>query len=104
MFRPGRASALKLREDSPALHFVQQIRDEAHRFAITGHRSLRAKRRRTSTLETLPGIGPVLRQRLLTEFGGLPGVRRAGVEDLARVRGVSPRLARDVYERLREDE
>ncbi len=104
VFRPGRASALKLREDSPALHFVQQIRDEAHRFAITGHRSLRAKRRRTSTLETLPGIGPVLRQRLLTEFGGLPGVRRAGVEDLARVRGVSPRLARDVYERLREDE
>lgn len=104
VFRPGRASPLDLREDSPALHFIQQIRDEAHRFAITGHRSQRAKRRRTSTLETLPGVGPVLRQRLLTEFGGLPGVRRAGVEDLARVRGVSPRLAREVYERLREEE
>ena len=104
VFRPGRASALELREDSPALHFIQQVRDEAHRFAITGHRSLRARRRRTSTLETLPGVGPVLRQRLLTEFGGLPGVRRAGAEDLARVRGVSPRLAREVYERLREEE
>ena len=104
VFRPGRASPLDLREDSPALHFIQQIRDEAHRFAITGHRSQRARRRRTSTLETLPGVGPVLRQRLLTEFGGLPGVRRAGVEDLARVRGVSARLAREVYERLREGE
>ena len=104
VYRPGRASPLDLREDSPALHFIQSIRDEAHRFAITGHRSRRARRRRTSTLEALPGIGPVLRQRLLTEFGGLPGVRRAGVEDLARVRGVSPRLAREVYERLREEE
>ena len=104
VYRPGRASPLDLREDSPALHLIQSIRDEAHRFAITGHRSRRARRRRTSTLETLPGIGPVLRQRLLTEFGGLPGVRRAGVEDLARVRGVSPRLAREVYERLREEE
>ena len=104
VYRPGRASALDLREDSPALHLIQSIRDEAHRFAITGHRSRRARRRRTSTLEALPGIGPVLRQRLLTEFGGLPGVRRAGVEDLARVRGVSPRLAREVYERLREEE
>lgn len=104
VFRPGRASPLDLREDSPALHLIQQIRDEAHRFAITGHRSQRARRRRTSTLEALPGIGPVLRQRLLTEFGGLPGVRRAGVEDLARVRGVSVRRAREIYERLREEE
>ena len=104
VFRPGGASPLDLREDSPALHLIQQIRDEAHRFAITGHRSQRARRRRTSTLETLPGIGPVLRQRLLTEFGGLPGVRRAGVEDLARVRGVSVRRAREIYERLREEE
>ena len=104
VFRPARASPLDLREDSPALHLIQQIRDEAHRFAITGHRSQRARRRRTSTLETLPGIGPVLRQRLLTEFGGLPGVRRAGVEDLARVRGVSVRRAREIYERLREEE
>ena len=104
VLRPGRASALGLRADSPALHLIQQIRDEAHRFAITGHRSQRNKRRRTSTLETLPGIGPVLRQRLLSEFGGLPGVKRAGAEDLARVRGISPRLARTVYERLRDEE
>ena len=104
VLRPGRASALRLRQDSPALHLIQQIRDEAHRFAITGHRSQRNRRRRTSTLESLPGVGPVLRQRLLSEFGGLPGVKRAGVEDLARVRGISRRLARSVYERLREEE
>ena len=104
IFRPGRASPIDLREDSPALHLVQQIRDEAHRFAITGHRSRRNRRRRTSTLQALPGIGPVLRQRLLSEFGGLPGVRRAGVEDLSRIRGISPRLARAVYESLRDEE
>ena len=104
VYRPSRASALRLPADSPALHLIQRIRDEAHRFAITGHRSQRNRRRRTSTLESLPGIGAVLRQRLLTEFGGLPGVKRAGMEDLARVRGISSRLARTVYERLREDE
>ena len=104
LYRPGNASPVRLPGDSPALHLVQRIRDEAHRFAITGHRSQRSRRRRTSTLESLPGIGAVLRQRLLTEFGGLAGVRRAGIEDLTRVRGVSPRLARIVYERLREAE
>ena len=103
VFRPGCTNALRLPPDSPALHLIQRVRDEAHRFAITGHRSQRNRRRRTSTLESLPGIGSVLRQRLLTEFGGLAGVRRAGVEDLARIRGISPRLARDVYERLREE-
>lgn len=91
-----------LPEDSPALHLIQQVRDEAHRFAITGHRAQRNRRRRTSTLESLPGVGPVLRRRLLVEFGGLPGLRRAGVEDLARVKGISPRIARTVYEFLQE--
>lgn len=102
IYLPGRASPLALPEESPALHLVQQVRDEAHRFAITGHRSQRAKRRRTSTLEALPGVGPVLRQRLLSEFGGLAGVRRAGVEDLARIRGVSQRRALEIYDALRE--
>ena len=104
IFLPGRGAPLRLPEDSPALHLIQQVRDEAHRFAITGHRSRRAKRRRTSTLEDLPGVGPVLRQRLLSEFGGLPGVRRAGAEDLARIRGISPRLALRIYDHLRDGE
>lgn len=104
IFLPGRGSPLRLPEDSPALHLIQQVRDEAHRFAITGHRSRRAKRRRTSTLEELPGVGPILRQRLLSEFGGLSGVRRAGTEDLARIRGISPRLALRIYDHLRDGE
>lgn len=99
---PGARTPLMLPEDSPALHLIQQVRDEAHRFAITGHRAQRNRRRRTSTLESLPGVGPVLRRRLLVEFGGLPGLRRAGVEDLARVKGISPRIARTVYEFLQE--
>ena len=104
VYLPERKLPLRLPESSPALHLIQQVRDEAHRFAITGHRSRRGRRRRTSTLEALPGVGPVLRQRLLSEFGGLTGVRRAGAEDLARVRGVSPRLALRIYDCLREGE
>ena len=88
--------------DSPALHLIQRIRDEAHRFAITGHRLQRNRSRRTSVLERIPGIGTRRRRRLLSEFGGLQGVSRAGVEDLMQVRGISRDLALAIYEAFRD--
>lgn len=87
-----------LAEDAPGLHLIQQIRDEAHRFAISGHRGARAKARNRSVLEDIPGLGPKRRTQLLKHFGGLQGVRRAGVEDLAAVPGISKKLARSVYD------
>jgi len=90
--------------DSPALHLIQQIRDEAHRFAITGHRQRRAKTRNTSVLEGINGLGPKRRQTLLKQFGGLQEVARAGVEDLARVPGISKQLAQRVYDVFHVDE
>ena len=87
-----------LEKDSLALHLIQQIRDEAHRFAITGHRRRRNKRRSKSVLEEIPGIGPKRRQNLLKQFGGLQGIARAGVEDLSRVEGINEMLALQRYE------
>ncbi len=87
-----------LSEDDPGLHLIQQIRDEAHRFAISGHRGARAKKRNRSALEDIPGLGPKRRAQLLKHFGGLQGVRKAGVEDLAAVPGISIKLARIVYD------
>lgn len=85
---------------SSALRLVQRIRDEAHRFAITGHRRKRAKRYNESVLETVPGLGPAKRRALLTHFGGLQGVLRAGVADLERAAGVGPQLAQALYDHL----
>jgi len=87
-----------LAEDTPGLHLIQQIRDEAHRFAITGHRGARGRARTHSVLEDIPGLGPKRRSALLKHFGGLQGVRKAGVEDLAAVPGISTRLARTIYD------
>ena len=98
LFLVGRAGEVVLPPDSPALHLLQQVRDEAHRFAITGHRQRRAKARKTSTLEGIDGLGPKRRQKLLQQFGGLQEVKRAGVEDLASVEGISLSLAQKVYD------
>ncbi|WP_237064887.1 excinuclease ABC subunit UvrC [Microbulbifer guangxiensis] len=91
---------LVLSADSPALHLIQQVRDEAHRFAITGHRQRRDKKRRESPLEGIPGIGPARRRALLRHFGGLREIKRATVEELSSVDGVSRKLAQDIYSAL----
>jgi len=97
---PGRADALSLPHDHPGLHLLQQIRDEAHRFAIQGHRARRGKARTTSTLQEIAGIGAAKRKALLTHFGGVKGVQAASVEDLARVPGISRTLAQRIYAEL----
>lgn len=103
LFLVGREGEVTLTADSPALHLLQQVRDEAHRFAITGHRARRAKARQTSSLEDIPGLGAKRRQKILQQFGGLQEVIRAGVEDLARVEGISPALAQKIYDRFHGD-
>ena len=103
LFLAGRNTATILPSDSPALHLIQQIRDEAHRFAITGHRQRRAKTRKTSRLEEIPGLGPKRRRELLKQFGGLQGVRGAGIDDLVKVRGISRALAEKIYDSFHLD-
>ncbi len=100
---PDSRHAITLPADSPALHLIQQIRDEAHRFAITGHRQRRARSRTSSPLENIPGVGARRRQQLLQQLGGLREVARAGVEDLTRVRGISRTLAQQIYDAFHGD-
>ncbi len=94
---------IQLAANSPALHLIQQIRDEAHRFAITGHRQRRQKSRNRSSLETIEGVGNKRRQNLIKHFGGIQGIERAGVDDLARVPGINKNLAQKIYDTFHEN-
>ncbi len=108
--RPGEESLLLCRQgrevhmnhDSPALHLIQQIRDEAHRFAVAGHRAARAKVRKKSVLEDIAGLGPKRRKALLTHFGGLRELKLASEEDISNVPGISKHLAQQVYDFFHE--
>ena len=91
---------IHLAQHSLALHLIQQIRDEAHRFAITSHRKRRNKKRMHSPLENIEGLGPKRRQNLLKYFGGIRGVSKAGVEELAKVPGISKNLAKAIYQEM----
>lgn len=101
LIRSDNGKEISLPDNSPALHLIQHIRDESHRFAITGHKARRDKTRRQSTLEAIPGVGTKRRRELLKYFGGLQGVRNASVGDLQRVPGISHNIAKEIYEGLR---
>jgi excinuclease ABC subunit C len=94
---PEQDQPLRLPPDSPALHLIQRIRDEAHRFAIAGHRGRRDKARVSSGLEAIEGLGPARRRALLKALGGLPQVKRAGIDELAKVEGINRTLAERIY-------
>jgi len=102
LFLEGQSTGIKLAANSPAMHLVQQIRDEAHRFAITGHRARRAKAQTQSILQEIPGIGAKRRQALLKYFGGLQGIQSAGIRDLEKVDGINEDLAQKIYHYLKK--
>lgn len=100
---PGSKAPLNYQQQTPGMHLIQQIRDEAHRFAIMGHRQQRAKQRTQSILETIPGLGPKRRQQLLKQFGGLQGLKRANLQELQLLPGIGQDLAERLYHALHED-
>lgn len=101
LFIEGQSNGIKLAANSVEMHLVQQIRDEAHRFAITGHRARRGKAQTQSILQEIPGIGNKRRQALLKHFGGLQGIQQAGVKDLSKVVGINADLAEKIYRHLK---
>jgi len=98
LFHPGMSEPIPVESGSAALLLIQQVRDEAHRFAITGHRQRRSRAGTQSVLESIEGLGPKRRQQLLKQFGGLRAVKRASVDALAGVDGISRLLAQRVYD------
>lgn len=102
LFLEGQSVGIKLAANSPSMHLVQQIRDEAHRFAITGHRARRGKAQTQSILQEIPGIGAKRRQSLLKHFGGLQGIQQAGIKDLHKVPGINEDLAEKIYHYVRK--
>ncbi|WP_447928568.1 excinuclease ABC subunit UvrC [Vreelandella sp. EE27] len=100
LFLESSDNPLPMDPASPALHLIQHIRDESHRFAIAGHRAQRDKARRTSTLQDIPGVGPKRRRELLRFFGGLQGIQKASKDELARVPGISAAMAATIYQAL----
>ncbi|MGK0442613.1 MAG: excinuclease ABC subunit C [Pseudohongiellaceae bacterium] len=100
LYRPDTGDEFVMPSDSPALHLMQHIRDESHRFAITGHKQRRDKKRRESPLEGIPGVGPKRRRELLRYLGGWQEVSAASADDLAKVPGISQKLADDIYTAL----
>jgi excinuclease ABC subunit C len=102
IYRADDGRTLILSSDDPGLLVLQQIRDEAHRFAISGHRQQRGKAKKQSSLEKIQGLGPKKRQRLLKQFGGLREIKSAGVEDLCTVDGINEALAQRIYDRFHD--
>lgn len=98
----GSHQVLPMDSHSPGLHLIQHIRDESHRFAITGHRNRRQKVKTTSSLESIPGIGAKRRQTLLKFMGGLQGLKKASKDEIASVPGISPELADTIYDHLHQ--
>ncbi len=103
LFFDNKDQELVLPSDAPALHLIQHIRDEAHRFAVTGHKQRRDKKRRTSALEDIAGVGPKRRRELLRHFGGLQEIGRASVEELIKVPSISKKIAEDIYSALHNE-
>ena len=104
MFNGWTGEEIALPDDSSALHLLQHIRDESHRFAITGHRARRNKKRTQSNLQQIDGVGPKRRQSLLSHFGGMQDLTKASIDELAKVKGISLDMADTIYRSLRGED
>ena len=104
LINPDTNQEIVMSPDSPGLHLIQHIRDESHRFAITGHRARRGKARQRSKLEDIAGVGPKRRRELLKHFGSIPSIESSSVEEIKKVSSISTALAEDIYAALHSDQ